>query len=68
MMTILGQRSTAGTEMPVLLTRTERTNKRRRRRRRKRRRTTMKSRGSYGIDRASGVLYLRPSRVSARYV
>jgi hypothetical protein len=59
-MTLLGQRNTAGIELPVLTT--KRTKKKKRRTRR--RRTTMKSRRRYGLHRASGVLYLRPSRVS----
>jgi len=52
-MTLLGQRNSAGTKLPVL-TRTKRTKKRRRRRSRKR--MTTKSKSRYGLHRASGVL------------
>ena len=49
-MTLLGQRNTAGTELPVL------TGMKRRRRRRTRSRTMKKNRRWYGLHRVSGVL------------
>jgi hypothetical protein len=53
MMTLLGQRNTTGTELPVL---TWTTSTKKRRRRRLRRRTMMNSRRMYGLHRVSGVL------------
>jgi hypothetical protein len=59
-MALPGQRSTAGTELPVLTTK----RMKKRKRRMWRRRTMMKSKRRYGIYKASGVVKLPPSHVS----